>query len=262
MTQKEQDAEALRKLVVRMVATHPVGRNLMLIGGFRYRFIDHSVRTSDDIDYHWNGELAQKQADIVAFLNRSVLPEARRRLGYAGTASPHVGPDAESPAVRTVDLAFWRPGIGDSRIDIPIEITHIMCADSVTVRTVDGAIYATVSDADMIESKVIAIVSRAFLRHRDLVDLFLFRDHLRADSRRRLASKFEALGTGPEQLAKRLHDLHTNVTYHGRATQAVIDAQLEPAAADQLNDAGGGPCVVSAVLDILGECIEVHDESA
>lgn len=260
MAKKEQDTEALQKLVARMVATHPVGRNLVLIGGFRYRFLNNSVRTSDDIDYHWSGELAGKQADLVSFFRRVFLPEVRRLLGYEGSAAPHHGPEAESPVVRIVDLAFWRTGVADSRIEIPVEVTRIVCVDSVTVRTVDGTIYATVSDADMIESKVLAILNRTLLGHRDLVDLFLFRNQLRADSRQRLASKMAALGIRPEQAAKRLGDLRVHETYHVRLTQAVIDSQLDPPAAAQLDDAGGGALVVATVLGLLDELIEVHNE--
>lgn len=253
--------EALQKLTARLVATHPVGRKLMLIGGFRYRFLNNSVRTSDDIDYHWSGEFEQKQADLVSFLNRVVVPEARRLMGYDGTAAPRHGPDAESPAVRIIDLAFWHTGVANSRIEIPIEITRIMCADAVNIRTVEGTIYSTASDADMIESKVLAVLNRTVLRHRDLVDLFLFRDQLRPDSRRRIAAKMQALGIMRDQASNRLRDLHTHVDYHGRATQAVINAQIDPPAAAQLNDVGGGKLVMDSVLVLLDAIVEVRDEN-
>ncbi len=44
--------EQIQRIIAGMVASNPSGRNLLLIGGFRYRFLDHSVRVSDDIDYH------------------------------------------------------------------------------------------------------------------------------------------------------------------------------------------------------------------
>ncbi len=262
MSQEAHNTEALQKLTARLVATHPVGRKLMLIGGFRYRFLNNSVRTSDDIDYHWSGEFEQKQADLVSFLNRVVVPEARRLMDYDGSASPHHGPDTESPAVRIVDLAFWRTGVANSRIEIPVEITRIMCADAVNIRTVEGTIYSTASDADMIESKVLAVLNRTVLRHRDLVDLFLFRDQLRPDSKQRLAAKMQALGISSGQALKRLSDLHAREDYHGRATQAVIDSQVDSPAAAQLNDAGGGKLVMTSVLGLLDEIVEVRDESS
>ncbi len=194
-------------------------------------------------------------------LNRVVVPEARRLMHYDGTAAPHHGPDAESPAVRIVDLAFWRTGVANSRIEIPIEITRIMCADVVNIRTVEGTIYSTASDADMIESKVLAVLNRSVLRHRDLVDLFLFRDQLRPDSRQRVAAKMQALGISSEQALKRLNDLHAHEDYHGRAIQAVVDSQIDSPAAAQLNDAGGGAIVLASALALLNEIVEVRDES-
>ncbi len=261
MAPTEQAAEALQKLIARMVATHPVGRNLMLVGGFRYRFLNNSVRTSDDIDYHWPGKLEEKQQELVRFLNRVVLPEAQRLLKYEGSAAPYRGPDEESPVVRIVNLAFWRTDVPNSRIEIPVEVTRILCADAVTIRTVEGTIFPTVSDADMIESKVIAILNRLVLRHRDLVDLFLFRDQLRSDAKERIAAKIEELNVLPEHVSKRLADLRAHEAYHGRATQAVIDAQLDSPASAQLNDAGGGSLVVTSVVGLLDDLIEVCDES-
>ena len=38
--------DAIQKATVRLVATSPAGYNLLLIGGFRYRFLDRSARTS------------------------------------------------------------------------------------------------------------------------------------------------------------------------------------------------------------------------
>lgn len=54
---QKNDTEIIQKMIARTVATHPAGRNLMLIGGFRYRLLDSSVRTSNDIDYHRDGDL-------------------------------------------------------------------------------------------------------------------------------------------------------------------------------------------------------------
>jgi hypothetical protein len=248
-------------MVARVVATHPAGRNLALIGGFRYRFLDNSVRTSDDIDYHWSGDLEQKQEELVKLFNRVLLPEVRRRVGYDGSAAPLHGPDADSPAVSTVNLAFWGAGVEQSRIEIPVEITRLICADPVTVRTAQGTIHATASDADMIEGKIVAIVNRVTLRHRDIVDLYLFRDSLLTDSRQRLQSKLETLGITAAVVARRLSDLQQHRAYHARATQAVIDTQLETVAADQLNDCGGGELVLSSAMEVLVHAIGASSES-
>jgi len=34
-----------------------------------------------DVDYHWEGDLAAKQRDLIDFFNRRLLPDVRRQLG-------------------------------------------------------------------------------------------------------------------------------------------------------------------------------------
>jgi hypothetical protein len=51
--------EQLQRLIAGIVATSPAGHKLSLIGGFRYRLMSRSCRTSADIDYHWDGDLEQ-----------------------------------------------------------------------------------------------------------------------------------------------------------------------------------------------------------
>jgi len=245
------NAEVLQQLIARTVATHPAGRNLMLIGGFRYRFLDGSVRTSTDIDYHWDGDLDQKQQELIDLFNRVLLPDVRRRLGYSGSAMPNTGPDADSPSVRTVNLAFWKEGVAYSRIEIPVEVTRIMCLDPVTIRTAGGIVYATASDTDMVESKVIAVLNRTVLRHRDMVDIFLFKSSLVPESKHRLRKKIQALNLPERAGQKRILDLQTHCDYHARASQEIIDTQLDPTAAEQISDAGGGEMILNTVLDIF-----------
>lgn len=254
-TDQRQQVEAIQRLIARAVAMHPAGRNLLLIGGFRYRFLDESVRTSDDIDYHWSGDLDEKQQELISLFMRVLLPEVRRRFGHEGTVGPRTGPDSESPAVRIVDLAFWKEALPHSRIEIPVELTRIMCADPIVVRTVGGAIYPTVSEADMIESKIIAVFNRRELRHRDLVDVFLFQDQLVRDAQQRLEAKLQTLGIPLSVVEQRTSDLRRHGAYHAKAIQEVIDTQLDPAAAAQIHEAGGGKTVHDAVLAVLDRCV-------
>lgn len=256
--ERNQDTEAIQRMIARIVANNPAGRNLALIGGFRYRFLDGSVRTSDDVDYHWNGNLGEKQAELISLFERVLLPQARRQLGYEGNAAAKSGPEAESPVVRVVNLAFWKKDVPNSRIEIPVEVTRICCSDPVAVRTAEGTLYATPSDADMIESKVIAVLNRVFLRHRDIVDVFLFHTHLHSDSPARLAAKLRDLGADQAGVDKRVRELHEHGDYHARAVQAVIDAQLDPGAAAQLNDAGGGSMVLATALRTLDHCVSTR----
>ena len=135
---------------------------LCLIGGFRYRLLNASARVSADIDYHWEGDLQRKQAEIVDVLRSKLLPEVKRQLGYDGDIRPATGPEAESPAVRIVETAFYRVAEPGSRVEIPIEITRVARLDSPLVRTIAGTVFLTVSDADMIESKILAFLNARF----------------------------------------------------------------------------------------------------
>ena len=150
--------ERVQRLAATILATHPVGHQLCLIGGFRYRLLNASARASSDIDYHWEGDLQRKQVEIVDVLRSKLLPEVKRQFGYDGDVRPGAGPE-ESPAVRIVATAFYRVAEPGSRIEIPIEITSVVRLDAPVVRTIAGTVFLTVSDADMIESKILALLN-------------------------------------------------------------------------------------------------------
>lgn len=245
------DSEELQRLIVRTVAVGPAGRNLILIGGFRYRFLDNSVRASRDVDYHWDGDLAEKQNELVALFQRTLLPEVRRALQYDGSATPALGPDADSPVVRVVDLAFWKSGVPGSRIEIPVEITRIARMDPTVPVVKQGTVYPTASEKDMVESKVIALLNRTFVEHRDLVDVYLFQNQLSDDCRERLRIKFDDLGIGEAAIRKRIADFVAHPNYHAQAIQTVVDEQLAPGSAAAITDAGGGRLILETVLRLL-----------
>lgn len=255
------EEEAIQRLVAQTVARHPPGLHLVLIGGFRYRVLNESVRRSLDIDYHWSGDLDLKQTELIHLFQRVLLPEVRRAFGHDGLVAAHRGPGAESPALRIVDLAFWKEGVPYSRIEVPVEITRIACADPLTIRTAGGTIYPTVSDADMIESKVIALIHRIVLQHRDLVDLFLFQSHFLASSAARLKEKFKTTGITHGMVEERLADLKENPGYHARAIQEIIETQLEPVAAAHINAAGGGSMILVAACEILDRYLPTDPET-
>jgi hypothetical protein len=243
-----QEADRLQRTVARLVATSPAGVNLLLIGGFRYRLLDNSQRFSVDIDYHWGGDLAAKQRELLSLCRRVILGQIRRELGYEGSAFPRTGPDADSPGAKFIDLLFWKPGL---RLEIPLEITRILCLDPPTIRTSEGTVHATPSDADVIESKVIAVLNRAFLQHRDLVDIFLYADKVRPDSPARLKRKLARLHLSARSVAARLLDLQEHGEYHATAIQQVIDQQVETTVARQMKAGGGGRAVLDSALAIL-----------
>lgn len=249
--------DTIQKVIIKLVATSPAGHGLLLIGGFRYRFLDQSVRTSRDIDYHWAGDLEEKQGELLNLFRKRLLPALRRQFGYEGRAEPATGPDADSPGVRTVVLAVWKPDVASSRIEIPVEFTRVVCADKAEIRTVDGVVYPTLSDADLIESKIMAVFNRRVMVHRDLVDIFLFGNKLIPESPERLKRKLKILEIAPADVAKRLHDLEKHASYHIKAIQMVIDTQLDPAAAQNIHSAGGP----ARVLKIAVEKIRINIET-
>ena len=83
--------ERIQTLAATIIATHPAGHQLCLIGGFRYRLLNASARTSADIDYHWEGDLQRKQVEIVDVLRSRLLPEVKRQFGYDGDVRPGCG---------------------------------------------------------------------------------------------------------------------------------------------------------------------------
>ncbi len=242
------ETDRLERIVARLIATSPAGVNLLLIGGFRYRLLDQSPRLSVDIDYHWEGDLEAKQAELLSLCRRVVLGQVRRELGYEGAVSPATGPGADSPNARFIDLRFWKR---DLAIEIPLEITQIICLDPPTVRTAGGIVHATPSDVDLVESKVISVLNRVFLQHRDLFDLFLYGDKLAADSPARVAKKLSRLEIPPANIARKLQDLEQNRKYHAGAIQKVIEEQIEPPLSEQLNLGGGGTTVLDSALKLL-----------
>jgi hypothetical protein len=256
---KKQVIEQIQELIAQTVAVNPAGRRLALIGGFRYRLLDQSVRTSVDIDYHWGEDLAAKQQELISLFRRVVLVEVKRRWGYEGRVDAESGPDADSPSVRIIVFIFWKAGA--PRIEIPIEITRIVCTDKPTVRTRKATIYSTPTDADMIESKVIALLNRTYLRHRDMADCYLFHDCLLKNSAERLARKVEQLNLSSDVIGKRMTDLKQNRDYHVKAIQEVIDTQFDQTAAAQLNDAGGAEIIYDVVMAMLERYFPTGDTS-
>ena len=248
MQTKAQETDRLQRVVARLIATSPAGVNLLLIGGFRYRLLDNSHRFSVEIDYHWGGDLGAKQRELLALCRRVILGQVRRELGCEGSSSVRLGSDADSPNAKFVDLRFWK---GDVHVEIPLEVTRILCLDAPTIRTASGTVHPTPSDADLIESKVIAVLNRLILQHRDLLDIFLYGDKLRPDSPARLRQKLAKMELHRETVIRRLEDLQKNGEYHAAAVQKVIDEQVESTVAQQLNSGGGGRAVLDSALNLV-----------
>ena len=99
--------------------------------------------------------------------------------------------------------------------------------------------------------KVIAVLNRPFLQHRDLVDIFLYSDKLRPDSPARLKRKLAKLHRSARSVAARLRDLKEHPEYHATAIQQVIDQQVETTVARQMKAGGGGRAVLDSALALL-----------
>jgi hypothetical protein len=251
--------EQIQRLVVRTLATNPAGEGLCLIGGFRYRLIDRSVRASLDIDYHWDGDLEAKQAEVVRLLQRRLLPELAARFACEGSAGPASGPQAPDGDTRTVDLAVYRPGVANSRIEIPIDLTRIPCLDRPAARTVDGAVQLTVSDADMIESKVLALLCRLYPAARDFVDVFLFQEKLVPDAAARLRGKLPRMKLALTEAPARLATLTRDRVMHVKGIGQTLREQVEPTAVAQIERAGGPGIVFDVVVARLQALLGPED---
>lgn len=254
--------ERVQRLTSRVLATQPVGHQLCLIGGYRYRLLDASSRASVDIDYHWEGDLDKKQAEIVEALRKRLLPEVKRQFDYDGDVRSATGPVAESPAVRVVDMAFYRSAERGSRVEIPLEITRIRRLDPPVVRSVAGTVFLTVSDADMIESKIIALLNRQFTQARDVVDIFLFQDSLPADAAGRLSQKFSELSLSPADVIERLDRFRTASSVHIREIEQILDAQVDPSVAANLRVAGGAAMIWDRVMRLLIERLPMQESDS
>jgi predicted nucleotidyltransferase component of viral defense system len=244
--------EELQKLIIKTLATNPAGRNLFLIGGTRYRLLDGSIRRSIDIDYHWRGDLKGKQTEIISLFQRKLLPEVKRTFDLEGSvASGPLRMEDESDQVKIVELAFYRPGVAFSRIEVPVEITVADQLDPPEIRTADGIVYPTLSDADLIENKVIALLNRVYIQARDILDIFLFQNTFLPQSRRRILKKLGLRRLKPGTGKTRLKELEENRERYIAALKKVIEEHVEPSAAENILSAGGAPAVFDQTMVLL-----------
>ena len=199
---------------------------------------------------------------VVDLFRSKLLPEVKRKLGYDGDVRPAAGAEAESPVVQTVELAFYRAKEPGSRIEIPVDILNVGRLDTPIVRTVEGTVLLTVSDADMIESKILACLVRTFLQVRDVLDIFLFRDALRPDSPLRLSHKLSNLPLPPAEAIERLDRLANNRNVHVRGIEQLLEEQVNPAVTVNLRAAGGAAMIWDSVMSLLYEILVKAKESS
>ncbi len=245
--------EDCQRLIARCLASNPAGRGLLLIGGFRYRLLDHSPRRSLDIDYHWGGLLAEKQGEIVSLFRRKLAPELKRRFGLEVEVFPGRAIDKQFDRVKVVEVVLFRIRPRPLRIEIDLDITAVDLDDPPEVRTAGGVIYPTISDRDMVENKLAALFDRVFLQARDFLDVYLFRDSLTPDSLQRIRRKLNRRGISPERLRDRFEKIEDNRDVHLKSLDKIIEEQVDYPAAENLRAAGGAPIIFDNVIAILGE---------
>jgi hypothetical protein len=182
---------------------------------------------------------------------KKLLPVIRERMGYDGSVKPATGPDAESATVKTLEVAVWQQNGPLGRLTIPVDITRIPCADKPIVRTVDGVLYLSASDADMVESKVLAIFLRPYFQERDMVDVFLFQDKFRPDSPGRIRKKLSGLSMSKARVSEMLKKIVADRKYHVRNIEGIVRDQIDAPAAEKLKKAGGAAMIFDRVLEVL-----------
>lgn len=246
-----QDAwiEAIQRVIVPLVARHPAGVGLRLIGGSRFYLLDRSSRFSRDLDYDTSEELAVKQAAVLRVLQTKLVPDLAERFGVETLVAPLEGKDA-SPSVHELQVAF-RPEGWERPVVVSVQILSIVSLDGQENRLFEGTMVPTVSDADLVESKVIAIFNRIHLAHRDLVDLFLFQHGLRPDSAGRMQAKLARLGIGADLVARQLADFREHPDFHAKGIGQIVREEVEPIQARRLEESGGGRAILEAVRAIL-----------
>jgi len=249
--------EEIQKMAAKIVATSPAGNQLLLIGGFRYRLLDESARMSVDLDYHWQGELEKKQQELIALFQTKLLPEVRRAFGYEGTVKPAAGPDSESGDVKVIEIAFYKVDVPGSRIEISVDITRIECLDAPIVKTCDGVVFLTATEADMIESKIIAVLNRVYVEARDLVDIFLFQNRFGPDAPERITKKLAKLPLKPVNVSNRVRMLIDGKKQYVRAIAEIIKTQFTTETANRIMEGGGAEAVFNASIRVIQDKVGV-----
>lgn len=256
MADQNSDAEAIQRLTIALIARESAGSGLVLIGGFRLRMVDRSARRSADLDFHCADDLEQRQSRLVQLFRSKLLNQVKSRLGYDGSAQPASGPAAEGPFVKTIDLAFWKTNVPFSRLEIPVDLLRIPCADRPVARTIEGSVCLVTSDADMIESKVLALFRRTPTAARDFVDLFLFSDRLLNNSASRLATKLPQINLTTALVQEKLNGFRANREMHVRAVARVIEDQVERPTAANIQSAGGAAMIFDQGISLLASLFD------
>jgi hypothetical protein len=241
MNEQISTIERLQRLIAQTIARES-GEKLLLIGGFRYRLLDKSIRQSIDIDYHCSGYSEKLKESLLSLFQRRLFPEVKRELRMECSVYD------KSELFITLELSFYNQR---ARIEIPVDIVTIPCLDAPETRTVGGTIYLTASDADMVESKIIALMSRSFFQTRDMVDLYLFKSFLLPESMDRVQRKMSTIGLSKDHLHAVINDLQKNRAFHIRNLDKVIDERIDTNMRPHIRMNNGVDSILDFAVEIL-----------
>jgi hypothetical protein len=238
--------ERLQQLIAQTIARES-GERLLLVGGFRYRLLNKSIRQSMDIDYHYLENLEKTKNALMTLFQRRLFPEVKREFGMEGSARER--PDPENPErMHTIELSFYN---SEERIEIPIDLITIACLDKPEVRVTGGTVYLTSSDADMAESKILSLMLRIYFQDRDLLDLFLFKDFLLSNSANRIREKMKMLNVNPDEITNLIDSLRKNRSVHIKNLGKIIEERVDENVRDKIKMNDGIVSVFNSVLEII-----------
>jgi hypothetical protein len=120
-------------------------------------------------------------------------------------------------------------------------------ADPPKAYTAEGAIVLTVSDQDMVESKVVALFSRLYYQPLDVLDIYLFSHFVGHDSAARITEKLKSV-VSPKAVERRLAEIDRYQEGYCREFDQEIDKTVDQEAAQRLKAAGGAEMILSQVL--------------
>lgn len=109
----------------------------------------------------------------------------------------------------------------------------------------------TVSDADLIESKILAVFLRNPIAARDIVDIYLFQNHVSIDVESRLADKCRKLSISPSWMTEAWDRIRKRRGLLTSAIDSVLAEQMAPAVAANLRRAGGAKMMLEEAFALI-----------
>ncbi len=247
--------DEIQRIIMETVSTQIVGTHVALFGGFRYRLLNRHFRRSQDLDLAADGDLDKVRDGVIEVLDGKVIPLLKRKgIVVDGHARISDRPGLLlGDLLRVIDFAAWDD---TQRYAVPIDISGIPHLDEVEVRVHGGVMIPTLSDADMIEGKIVALLCRRDAEGRDYLDVFAFRHHLHPEARRRLSRRLADAGHPDAKAIGALLDRHRRLRlFHLRLIADVIDGFVDEPAATMLRERVGPARIFDEVIGLVEDLL-------